>query len=110
MKKLRFGGYELHRIDKYNVGIFRLPVDGEEPPKGNIVKRRSDDGTELYHIGKYYGSYGHAARALHDMLLEQGMDDPAVASAADAIEAAREAFRPVSAAIDGIGREGDALS
>ena len=90
MKKMRFGGYEV------------MP-DGTKPRKGKVLDRTSDDGRALRHCGKYYGSYGHAARALHDMLLEQGIDNPAVASVADAIEAAREAFRPVSDEIDRMG-------
>ena len=103
MKKLRFGGYELHRIDRYNIGIFEVMPDGTEPRKGKVLDRMSDDGRVLRHIGKYYGSYGHAARALHDMLLERGIDDPGTASVADAIEAASEAFRPVSDEIDRMG-------
>lgn len=103
MKKMRFGGYELHRIDKYNIGIFEVMPDGKEPRKGKVLDRTSDDGRVLRHCGKYYGSYGHAARALHDMLLEQGIDDPQVVSVAGAVEAAREAFRPVSDEIDRMG-------
>lgn len=109
MKKMRFGDYELERIDQYNIGIFRVEDGPVKKKRGGVRNRVSEDGKTLVHLGKYYGSYGHAARALHDMLLEQGIDDPAVASAADAIEAAREAFRPVSDEIDRMAREGESI-
>ena len=49
----------------------------------------SDDGRVLKHLGKYYGSYGAAARGLFDILLAERIEDPAVATVADAIEAAK---------------------
>lgn len=99
MKKLRFGGYEVHRIDKFNIGIFRVVESDEKKSKGNIIKRTSDDGAALEHLGKYYGSYAAAARALHKILIAQRIEDPEVASVADALDLAREEFRPVSEAI-----------
>lgn len=108
MEKLRFGKYEIHRIDRLNVGVFRVLGDGDEERKGRIIKRVSDDGRRLEHTGTYYGSYGAAARALWELLLSAHIEDPEVASVADAIERAREDFRPVSEEIDRIGREGEA--
>ena len=106
MKKLRFGNYEIHRFDSLNIGIFEvLPEGTVARTKGKTVDKVSDDGRVLKHLGKYYGSYGAAARALHEMLLAQHIEDPQLASVADAIEAAREDFRAVSERIDAIGRE-----
>ena len=99
MKKLRFGNYEIHRFDKLNIGIFEvLPVDSEVK-RGRAEFRISDDGKRLQFLGKYYGSYAAAARALHKMLAAQHIEDPGVASVADALERARDEFRPVSEAI-----------
>ena len=107
MRKLRFGGYEIHRIDRFNIGVFRAVPEGGDAPKGNVIRRISDDGTPLYHIGKYYGSYEEAARALHSMLLAEGIEDAACASVADAIERAQDAFRSVADAVEEIGRSAD---
>ena len=105
MLKLRFSGYELERIDQYNIGIFKVADGPVKEKRGGVRNRKSDDGKTLVHLGKYYGSYGAAARALHEMLLSQHIEDPELASVADAIEAAREDFRAASERIDAIGRE-----
>lgn len=99
MRKLRFDGYEVHRIDSCNVGIFRVVGEGDKETKGNIIRRVSDDGLKLEHIGRYYGPYDQALRALYEMLLNQGIEDPEILPVAEAIERAREEFRPVSEAI-----------
>lgn len=109
MRKLRFGKYEIHRFDGLNIGIFEvLPEGTVARTKGKNVDKVSDDGRVLKHLGKYYGSYGAAARALWELLLSAHIEDPEVASVADAIERAREDFRPVSEEIDRIGSEGEA--
>lgn len=108
MRKLRFGEYEIHRIDRLNVGIFRVVPAGAKGKSGNIIRRTSDDGTALEHIGKYYGGYGAAARGLWDILLAERIEDPAVETVADAIEAAKADFAPLAEAADAIGRAGEA--
>ena len=108
MEKLRFGKYEIHRIDRLNVGIFRVLGDGDEERKGRIIKRVSDDGRRLEHTGTYYGGYGAAARALHGILLAERIEDPRVLSVAEAIERAREEFRPLSEEIERTARAEEA--
>ena len=99
MRKLRFGDYEIHRFDKLNIGIFEVIPEDSEVKRGRAEFRISDDGKRLQFLGKYYGSYAAAARALHKMLAARHIEDPDVASVADALERAREEFRPVSEAI-----------
>lgn len=100
MQKLQFGKHEIHRFDSLNIGLFEVMPEGTVArTKGKTVDKVSDDGRVLKHLGKYYGSYAAAARALHKMLAARHIEDPDVASVADALERAREEFRPVSEAI-----------
>lgn len=107
MKKLRFGDYEIHRFDRMNIGLFKVVPDGEDAKRGRAEFRESDDGRRLRFLGKYYGSYGAAARALHGILLSERIEDPAIATVADAIERASDDFRAVSGEIGRIGMEED---
>ena len=107
MKKLRFGNYEIHRFDELNIGLFEVLPDGKDAKRGKARFRISDDGKRLQFLGKYYGSYGAAARALHQMLLAEHIEDAGCATVAEAIERAVEDFRPISDAVEAVGSAAD---
>lgn len=110
MLKLRFGKYELERIDQYNVGVFRVCPDGAKERRGGVRNRTAEDGATLVHLGKYYGSYGAAARGLWEILLAERIEDPGIATVADAIEAAKAEMLAVTERLEAAARKLEAAS
>lgn len=94
--------YEVMPYDRLNWGVFEVMPEGFDNSKAKY--RLAEDGRALRHTGTYHATCAAACRKAGELLVRDGISDPACDSVARACDAAREA---VSAMADAIGAVAD---
>lgn len=83
---IRFGAYEVKRIDNMNWGVFRVYANESNAPKRKAIKRVADDGSVLVHTGSYHSSLAAALRKAHALTVADGTEGSEFASLAALVE------------------------